>query len=328
MLAPVPVRADPSADFYKGKTITLAVYSSPGGDYDVRARLVARHMDRHIPGAPNIIVQNMPGSGGLKAANWLYNVAPKDGTALATLNQQMPLTQAFGTKGVEFDLGRCAWIGNTMSSPIALVTWHTAKAKTMEDTFKVETTMGGTGAGSGSVQFPLMLNALIGTKFKVIAGYPGGSQIYLAMERGEVDGRATQNWAGWVAQRPNWIKEKKINVLAQGGTAPLPDPDLKGVPLLVDYAKTPEARAVVELFLLPDEVARPIIAGPNLPKERIAALRTAFNATMKDPAFLDEARKGKMEIIASSGEEAQAKALKILHAPKAILDKAKQYAGN
>ena len=316
-------RADALSDFYKTKSLTLAVFSSAGGDYDVRARLVARHMDRHIPGNPKIIVQNMTGSGGLRAGNWLYNIAPKDGTALASLNQAVPLTQAFGAPGIEFDLAQCAWIGNSMDSPIAMVTWGGSKTKTMEDALTVETIMGGTGAGSGSVQIPLMLNAMIGTKFKVISGYPGGTEIYLAMERGEVDGRATQNWAGWVAQKPDWIKDKKINVLAQGGTKRLDD--LKDVPLLLDYATNPEAHAIVALFLLPDEIARPIIAGPNLPAERVKALRTAFNATMKDPAFLAEAQKGNIDIIPSTGEEAQAKALAILNTPKAVLDKAKQY---
>ena len=199
-------------------------------------------------------------------------------------------------------------------------------AKTMEDTFKVETSMGGTGAGSGSVQFPLMLNALIGTKFKVISGYPGGSQLYLAMERGEIDGRSTQNWDGWVAQKSDWIRDKKINLLAQGGTQRLTD--LKDVPLLLDYAKDPEAHAIISLFLTPDEVARPVLGGPNLPKERVAALRTAFNATMTDPDFLSEAKKGKIVISAMTGEEAEAKVKAILATPKAILDKAKQYAGD
>jgi tripartite-type tricarboxylate transporter receptor subunit TctC len=312
-------------NFYKGKTVTIVVSASAGGDYDVRARLLARFMNRHLPGQPTIIVQNMPGAGGVKAANWLYNVAPKDGTALATFNQEMPLTQLFGASGVAFDLAKCAWIGNTMSSPIVLMAWHASRVKTMDDALKAEMTMGGTGAGSGSVQFPLMLNALIGTKFKVISGYPGGSEIYLAMERGEVEGRATQNWAGWKAQKPDWIKNKKIIPLSQGGTERLGE--LKHVPLIVDYAKTVEARQVLELSLLPDQIARPLVAGPNLPGERVQALRAAFDATMKDSDFLGEARKAKVDIIPSTGAEAQAKAMKILNTPKAVVAQAKRYAG-
>jgi len=320
---PDAARADAVADFYRGKTITLAVSTSAGGDYDQRARLLARHMPGHLPGTPTIIVQNMPGAGGMKAMNWLYNVAPKDGTQLASPNQQMPLSQAFGTKGVEFDLTRCAWIGNTMSSPIVLVSWHDAPVKRMEDAFTNEMVVGGTGAGSASVQFPLMLNALLGTKFKVISGYPGGTEIYLAMERGEVHGRATQNWAGWVAQKPDWIRDRTINLLAQGGTKRLPE--LKDVPLIVDYAKDAEARQVIELFLSPDDIARPIIGGPNLPGDRVQALRAAFDATMTDAGFLADAKRSSIDIIPTSGADAETRLKQILSAPKSVVEKAKMF---
>lgn len=316
-----PAFADPVSDFYHGKTVNIAVSTSAGGDYDQRARLLARHMDKHLPGQPKIIVQNMPGAGGLKAANWLYNIAAKDGTALGSLGQNMPMTQVLGGKGVEFDLRECAWIGNTMSSPMVLVSWYTSPVKTIYDALKTELIIGGTGAGASSVQVPQMLNNLLGTKFKIIAGYPGGNELYLGMERGEIAGRATQNWAGWKSQRPDWIRDKKINLLAQSGMKR--HPELPDVPLLIDLAKTDQDRQVLELFLAGDDVARPIIAPPHVPDDRVAALRAAFDATMTDQGFLDDAAKGKIEIASASGREIEAVVMRVLNTPPAVAEKAR-----
>ena len=312
--------ADPVADFYRGKTISIIVSTSAGGDYDQRARLLARHMDRHLPGQPKLIAQNMPGAGGLKAANYLYAIAAKDGTALGSLGQNMPMTQALGGQGVEFDLRQCAWIGNTMSSPMIPVSWHSSPVKTIHDALKTELIIGGTGAGASSVQVPQMLNNLLGTKFKIIAGYPGGNELYLGMERGEIAGRATQNWAGWKSQRPDWVRDKTINLLAQSGAKR--HPELPDVPLLIDLASNEEDRLVLELFLAGDDIARPIIAAPRVPDERIAALRAAFDATMIDGAFLADAARAKMEIAPSSGVEIQAIATRVLNAPASVIAKA------
>jgi tripartite-type tricarboxylate transporter receptor subunit TctC len=317
-------RADQVEDFYRGKIVTLIVATSPGGDYDSRARLLARYMEKRIPGTPKIIVQNMPGAGGLRAANYLYNAAAHDGTVLASLNQQMPLTQALGTTGVEFDLNKCAWIGNTMSSPIVLVSWHKSPAKTFAEAMERELVLGGTGAGSASVQVPLMLNSLVGTKFKVIPGYPGGSEIYLAMEKGEVDGRATQSWAGWKSQKPDWIRDKKINLLAQGGT--VAHSELASVPLLVNFAKTAEDRQVLEIFFAGDEISRFILAGPGIPPERVAALRKAFDDTMADAEFQDTAKRAAIDIEPTGGAEVEKLVGRILNAPSNVIEKAKRFA--
>jgi tripartite-type tricarboxylate transporter receptor subunit TctC len=319
-----PGAAEPVADFYRGKTMTLIVATSPGGDYDSRARLVARFMEKHIPGQPKIVVQNMPGAGGLRAANHLYNTAARDGTVLASLNQQMPLTQALGTSGVDFDLAKCAWIGNTMSSPIVLVSWHQSPVKTLQQAMEQELVIGGTGAGSASVQLPLMLNTLIGTRFKVIPGYPGGSEIYLAMEKGEVDGRATQSWAGWKSQKPDWIRDKKLNLLAQGGAKE--HSELAGVPLLINFAKTTEDRQVLEIFFAGDEISRFVLAGPGIPADRVAALRKAFDDTMADPEFQAMATRAAIDIEPTSGVEVQRLVDRILHAPANVLEKAKRFA--
>ncbi len=322
VLAPA-AKAQDVAAFYKGKTINLIISTSPGGDYDVRARLVGRHIGRHIPGSPTVLPQNMPGSGGIRAANYLYNGAARDGTAMLAVMQQIPLTQVFKLSGVEFDLARGHYIGNTSSSPIVVASWHTSPVKTVEQSIASELIIGASGAGSASTQIPAMLNATIGTKFKVIAGYPGGTEIYLAMERGEVAGRGTQSLAGWKAQKADWIADRKLNWLAQGGFTR--HPELPDVPLLIDYAKTPEDRQIVELFMSPDEISRPFLAGPGVPEDRVAALRRAFDAVMKDEAFMAEAKAMKIEINPMTGEQAESIVQKLLNLPPTVVAKAKAF---
>ena len=324
LFAAASARAQPVADFYRGKTINVIVSSSPGGDYDVRARLVARHMDRHIPGNPKIVVQNMPGGGGLRGINHVYRIAPRDGTVIGAIDQQAPLGQAFGDKGVEYDLTKSSYIGNTTSSPIVLVSWHTSPVKTFADALKTELVMGATGAGSASVQVPLMINALIGTKFRVVSGYPGGNEIYLAMENGEVAGRATQNWAGWKSQKPDWLRDKKINLLAQAGAKK--HPELPDTPLLVDFAKNDEDRQILRVYFATADMARPLWVGPDVPAERVEALRRAFDATMVDREFLDEARRAGVDIEPTGGVAVQAIVAGILGAPPAVLERARRFA--
>ena len=318
--------AQEPVDFYRGKIITLAVSTSSGGDYDTRARLLARHMTRHIPGAPKFVVQNMPGGGGLRGANWLYNVAAQDGTALAALQQQIPLSQLFKKSGVEFDMAKFHFIGNTSASPIVIMSWGASPIKSFADVFNTEFVVGGTGGGSASVQIPLMLNAVIGAKFKVVPGYPGGSEIYLAMERGEIAGRVTQSWAGWKAQKPDWIAEKKILPLAQGGRKR--HAELERTPLISDFARNAEDRQLIQFMLSSDEVARPIIAAPGTPADRVSVLRGAFMATMLDPDFQADADKLKLDIEAMSGEEAQAIVNDMMSAPAKIIERAKTYMGS
>lgn len=325
-LAAATSHGQETRDFYQGKTIALAVSTSAGGDYDTRARLVARHMTRHIPGAPKIVVQNMPGGGGLRGANWLYNVAAQDGTALAALQQQIPLSQLFKKSGVEFDMTKFHFIGNTSASPIVVMAWGASPIKSFSDVFNNEFVVGGTGGGSASVQIPLMLNAVIATKFKVVPGYPGGSEIYLAMERGEIAGRATQSWAGWKSQKPDWIAERKITPLAQGGRKR--HPELAKTPLLIDFARSMDDRNLIQFMLSSDEVARPIIAAQGTPADRVAVLRGAFMATMQDPDFTAEAAKMKLDIEPMSGEEAQSIVAEMMAASPSVIERAKKYMGN
>jgi tripartite-type tricarboxylate transporter receptor subunit TctC len=311
-------RAQSVEDFYKGKSIDLIISFTAGGGYDAYARLVARHLSNHIPGKPNILPRNMPGGGGRVAGNYLYNVAPKDGTVLGAIDQSLPLEQAMGDKTIQFDSVKFNWIGNPAAENNTTVTWHTSPVKTIEDAKKIEVPIGATGNNT-SAQFPKAMNALVGTKFKIVFGYPGGNDINLAMERGEVAGRGSNSWGSWKGTRPDWIRDKKINILVQIGlqkTEDLPD-----VPLLMDLASNPDDRAVLKLLSSPTTIGRPILAPPGVPEDRVKALRAAFDATVKDPAFLEDAKKQNLDIQPVSGEELQRIVADIVGAPKPIVER-------
>ena len=309
-----PAGAQSVEEFYKGKTISLVIGYSAGGGYDAYARLVARHMGDHIPGKPTIVPRNMPGAAGRVASAWVYNVAPKDGTVLATADQSLALAQAMGEK-LQFDTTKFIYIGNPSAENNTTVTWHTSPVKTIEDAKKQEIAVGATG-GSTSSQYPLAMNAVLGTKFKVIMGYPGGNDINLAMERGEVAGRGSNSWASWKATRAEWLKDNKINILVQIGLRKAPD--LPDVPLLMDLAANPDDRAVLRLLSSPSQIGRPIFTTPGVPEDRVKALRNAFDVTVKDPAFLEEAKKAGLEIDPVSGSELQEVVGEIVATPEAI----------
>jgi len=301
-------------EFYKGKTISMVIGYSPGGGYDTYARLVARFMGDHIPGKPQIVPRNMPGASSRVAAAFVYNVAPKDGTVLATGDQSLSVAQVMGEK-LQFDTTKFIYIGNPSAENNTTVTWHTSPVKTIEDAKKQEIPLGATG-GSTSSQYPRAMNAVLGTKFKVILGYPGGNDINLAMERGEVAGRGSNSWASWKATRPEWLKEKKINILVQIGLNK--SPDLPDVPLLMDLAKSEEDRAVLKLLSSPSAIGRPIFTTPGVPDDRVKALRAAFEATIKDPAFIEEAKKAQLDLEPVSGEELQKIVSDIVATPEPI----------
>ena len=235
--------ADAVEDFYRGKSIEMVVPTSPGGDYDIRGRLVARHIGRFIPGNPSVVVRNMPGGLGVAAANYLARVAPRDGAVLHAIFQNMPVLQAIGSPGVEFDVRRFGWIGNTTNSPNVINSWHTTGIKNIEDVMTQELVVGAPGAASTSYIYPAALNALVGTKFKIVAGYPGGNDVNLAMEKGEVGGRGSNSWASWKSGHPHWLAEKKIAILVQIGLQRAPD--LPDVPLMFELAKNEEDRQVL-----------------------------------------------------------------------------------
>jgi tripartite-type tricarboxylate transporter receptor subunit TctC len=317
----LPAAADPVADFYRGKTMHMIIPSTTGGDYDNRARLVSRHMGRHIPGEPTIVPRNMPGGAGVTGANYIANVAARDGTVLHALLQNMPVLQALGGQGTTFDVLQFAWIGNTTSSPNLINSWHTTGITHITDVFNRELTVGAP-TGTAAAIYPRALNMLTGTRFRIITGYKGGNDVSIAMERGEVGGRGSNSWAAWKATRPNWLAEKKIHILVQVGLER--HPELPDVPLMLELARSPQDREVLRFLSADTAISRTIVATPGIPAERIAALRRAFDATMKDPAFLADAAKTKMDITPMPGEKARKVAKEILGASPAVKQRAKQ----
>jgi tripartite-type tricarboxylate transporter receptor subunit TctC len=313
--------ADPVADFYKGKTLDLIIPSSPGGDYDIRGRMIARFMGRYIPGHPNIVPRNMPAGVGIQAANHMAKVAPRDGTVLHIIFQSMPSYQAMGGQAVEFDVRQFGWIGNTTDSPNVVNSWYTTGIKTVQDVMEKELVVGAPGTGTTSYLYPAAMNALAGTKFKIVTGYPGGNDVNLAMEKGEVGGRGSNSWASWKSGHPEWIAEKKIYILVQIGLKRATD--LPDVPLMSELAKNEEDRQVLTFISSDMGISRALVTTPGVPPERLAALREAFMEMMKDPDFLTEAAKTQMDISPSSGEEAQKVADSMLDYPANVLTRAK-----
>ena len=313
--------AEPVADFYRGKTVSMIIATAPGGDYDLRARLVSRHLGRHIPGNPTIVPRNMPGGVGIQAANFMANVAPKDGTALHAIMQNMSTHQALGGTGVEFDTRKFFWIGNTTDTPNVINSWHTTGIRTIQDVMTKELVVGAPGQATNSVYYPKALNVLVGTKFKIVAGYPGGNDVNLAMERGEVGGRGSNSWASWKATKPGWLKEKKIFILVQ--IALQRNWELADVPTMIELAKSDEDKAVMTFLSADIPISRAYVTTPGVPAERVQALRRAFDAAMKDPALLAEANKSGMDLSPSTGEDAQKYSDLIANTPPNILAKAK-----
>ncbi len=315
----LPAQAQTAVEsFYKGKQIDLVIGYTPGGGYDTYARLVARHMINFIPGAPSIIPRNMPGGGSRVATAYVFRIAPKDGSVLATADQSLSLQQAVGDKTIQFDTTKLIYIGNPSAENNVTATWFTSGIKTIEDAMAKEAPMGATG-GSTSSQYPKAMNALIGTKFKIILGYPGGNDINLAMEKGEVAGRGSNSWASYKSTRPDWLRDKKINILVQIGLRKAPD--LPDVPLLMDLAKTESDRAVLKLLSSPATIGRPIFTTPGVPEERVKALRAAFDQMVKDPAFVEDAKRAGMELDPVSGEELQKIVTEIMATPKETADR-------
>ena len=291
--------ADPISDFYRGRSISLILSAGAGGGYASYAQAFAPYFSAHIPGNPNIIIQNMPGGGGIRAMLYLNSVAPKDGTTLGLVHSSVPFAPLYGTKSASFDPRAMNWIGSIDASTGICVTWHTSGIATWQDMLTKPFTVGSTGAGSQMETMPLMLDNLFGTKIKVIAGYVGGNDIYLAMERGEVQGRCGGLISSIRSTRPDWFPQKKVNVPIQ--IARTRNPIFPDAPAISEFAKDDRTRKILQLVLAPLEMDRPILTPPGVPAERVAALRTAFHAAMNDPAFIAQAERESLEIGEVSG---------------------------
>lgn len=312
-------QAQSPADFYKGRNVELYIGYSVGGGYDVYGRIVARHMGKHIPGNPTIVPKNMEGAGSLRLVNWLYNVAPKDGSVFATIGRGTAFNPILGLPG-EFEGPKFTWIGSANDEVSVCVAWHTTGVTKFDDLRTKEVPVGGTGASDDTVQFPRVLNAVLGAKMKIVSGYPGGNDAVLAMERGEVSGRCGWSWSSVKSTHTNWLKEKKINVLLQ--LALEKHPELPDVPLVTDLATTDEQRQILRLIFARQVMGRPFLAPPGVPADRAEVLRKAFMDTMKDKEFLAEAQKADLEITAVPGEQIQKLVQDVYQTPKEVAQKA------
>ncbi len=310
------VQADAISDFYKGKDLTIIVSSSPGGGYDLYARMIARSIGKHIPGTPNAVVQNMPGAGGITAANNLYNIALKDGSVIGALQNTVPFEPIFGNKAAQFDPLKFNWLGSPNTEIGLLLLWHTAKANTIADTRTMETVVGTSGTASTPAFYARVLNEVFNTKLKMVGGYPGQTEAFLAIERGELDGYPSTFWSSLKATKPEWIKENKVKLLVQYGRKP--HPELPNVPVAREMATNDEDRALLDVSMAPLEAGRPYLAPQNVPADRVAALRKALMDTFKDKDFLEAAAKANLEVDADpkSGEAIAALLTETYNAPE------------
>jgi tripartite-type tricarboxylate transporter receptor subunit TctC len=312
-----PAAAQSGGNFYAGKTLQMIIGFGPGGGYDRWGRLVASHIGKHLPGNPSVVSQNMPGAGSYVAASYIYSVAPKDGTAIAIIARDAALGPLTGAPGARFEPLKLSWLGTPTTETNICISFHTAKVKTIDDLFKEQLIVGDTGPGTGTRTYPKVLNALLGMKFKIVGGFRASTDVFLAMERGEVEG-ICESYDSVVNRRPDWVKNKTINILFQGGAEA--NPELKGIPFIIDYAKTDEQKQALRFIYAGQGIGRPFIAPPGLAPERLQQLRDAFTATMKDPEFLADAKRSKLDVEPKDGEHLAALIADIYKTPKAIVD--------
>jgi hypothetical protein len=307
--------SDAVAEFYRGRQIVLVAGVAVGGGYDLLARLTARHLGKHIPGNPHVLVQNMPAANSLAAANALYNSLPKDGTYIGLLIRNMLMIPVSKLSGARFDVEKFNWIGSLASETAVAFAWHTVPIKSVDDLFQKDLLVGGM-IGVDPETTPRLYNALIGTKFKIVNGYNGTTDIGLAIERGEVEGIGDWSWSSLKSLKPEWLRDKKINLLLQGALAR--EPELSGVPFALDYVKSDLDRRVMMLYFAQKEAARPVVAPPGVPMSRLEALRSAFMKMAHDQEFIDDAMKSQLQVNPAPGESVQRIASMIASAPEGV----------
>jgi tripartite-type tricarboxylate transporter receptor subunit TctC len=321
LAAPAGAQAQSAvAEFYKGKTINVIVGYTAGGGYDLYARALSRHMGRHLPGNPNFIVQNITGAGSLNAANNIYNVAPKDGTSFGTFGRGLAMEPLIGTARVQYDSTKFTWLGSGTNEISLCATWHTSPVKTWDDAQKLVFAVGGEGAGSDPDTYAAFVRNVFGVKLKLVTGYHGTSDIILAIERGEVDGRCGWSWSSIKSTRASWIPEKKLNYLFH--MSEVKAPELAHIPTIGDFANDRQ-KQILRLVTSRQTMGRPFAAPPGVPADRAEALRRAFDATLKDPAFLAEADKLKLEVNPVSGEDVARLVSELYATPKDIVEEAR-----
>ena len=308
-------------DFYKGRTVTIVISTGPAGAYDLSARTIGRHMPKHLPGNPAMIVRSMPGGGHTLATNFMANQAPRDGATLALVSNTIPLHQALDGRGVRYDARKFNWLGTLGISSLVTWAWHSSGITSIDDAFKREIVTGATGAGSGTWLYPNAMNHVLGAKFKIVAGYPNTNEVDLAMLRGEIQARSGASYIGYVMEHPDWLREGKVRPLVQVGATR--EKELPNVPLMHELAKTDEQRRLLELVSSPVKMGRPLFAPPDVPAERVALLRRAFDQLMLDKEFLAEAQSLSLEVIPQSGERVAEIVRETIDAAPELIAKAK-----
>lgn len=326
VMTPGRVAAADVADFYRGKNLRIFVGYGPGTGYDVYARLLGRHLTKHLAGQPVVVIQNMPGAASLTMTNYMYNVAPRDGTAIGLPARGLFIEPLFGNENAKFEARKFSWIGSMSRDAALCFTWHTSGITTIEDAKKREVLVGSSGVNGSSHQFPMLVNALIGTKFKPLLGYVDSAGVGLAMERGELEGYCSFTWGSIKSARPKWIEEKQINILLQLTLSK--HRELPNVPLAMDLAKDEASRQAFTLVFADQEMGRPVAAPPDVPADRVAALRQAFDATMRDPEFLADAARMSIDIDPIDGKAVEQILERLYATPKSVIDRVSTiYAG-
>ena len=308
-----------SDGFYKGKQIRMVIPSGAGGGYDTFARVLSVHLRKHLPGNPNIVDQNMPGASGMLGTNWAASIAPKDGTVILATYNTLLIEPMFGNKSVKYDPRDFEWIGSMGKQQQVCVTWHTSPIKSIEQAKEREIVVAATGATGNSATMPKQLNQLIGTKFRVVPGY-STTESRLSLERGESDGICGLSYSTLKAAQPEWIDNKRINVLVQSGSKP--QKGLESVPLVRNLVKNQEDIKVLDVLAFPEEVGRPFLMPPGTPKNVVQIVRRAFDATMKDPAFIADAEKARLDLDPMTGEEVEATIKEAYSTPKELIERA------
>lgn len=301
---------------------TIVVGYSPGATYDIYMRTFARHLGKHLPGKPNVVAQNMAGAGSLRSANFIYNTAPKDGTTLGMFARGLAMQPLLDMTGIQYEARKFNWIGSISSDVSLVLSWHTRPFKTIDDLRQREMVVAGTGSGADSVIFPYILNGVLGTKMKIVTGYPGAADFLLAVERQEADGTAGVSWSGLNASKPEWIANKRINVIVQLGLKK--DPGMGNAPLVMEYAKNDSDRGVLELIFSRQDMGYPVVAPPGTPPERVAVLRKAFEAVMRDPEYLADAKKQHLQSAFMRGEEIEKLIDRIFASPPDVIARAQK----
>jgi tripartite-type tricarboxylate transporter receptor subunit TctC len=319
-LAGANASAQSVEEFYKGKTVTLLIGGGAGGGYDIYYRTLGRHLGKHIPGQPSIVPKNQPAAAGLAAASTLYTTSEKDGSTIGAFPNNVAMDPLFGNPGARYDPLKLNWIGSIGKLQNVCATWHTSPIKSIAQAKEREVIVAAAGATSNTALMPKVLNALMGTRFKVVAGYDPGSGLTMSIERGEAEGICGLSWSTMKASRPHWIKDHLLNVIVQMGIDKLPD--LPNVPAALDLVTDAEKRAVLTLILIRQEPGRPVAAPPGVPADRLAALRAAFEATLKDPEFVAEAEKLQMEIDPLTAAQMEKLLATAYATPKPIVDQA------